>query len=72
MGHQMLDYRPEATVMDKTMTSDLSSDDKTIILAIEDASAEIGRVIEQMRRDQAEINQLKIETRAMLKQLKAA
>ena len=58
--------------MDKTLTSDIPVDDKTIVLAIEDASAEIGLVIEHMRRDQAEIEQLKAETRAMLKKLMAA
>jgi hypothetical protein len=37
-----------------------------LVVAIEDASAEIGPAIEQMRKDQAEIEQLKAETRAML------
>lgn len=50
--------------MDKTLTSDIPSDDKAIISAIDDASAEIGQVIKQMREDQAEIDQLKAETRA--------
>ena len=58
--------------MDKTLTSDISSDDRAIVLAIEDASAEIGQAIEQMRNDQTEIEQLKAETRAMLKELMAA
>jgi hypothetical protein len=42
----------EATVIDKTLTSDIPSEDKTIVLAIEDASAEIGQAIEHMRKDQ--------------------
>ncbi|MEK6325758.1 MAG: hypothetical protein AABN33_29300 [Acidobacteriota bacterium] len=54
------------------MTSDIPSDDKAIVLAIDDASAEIGQVLEHMRKDQAEIDQLKAETRAMLKGLAAA
>jgi hypothetical protein len=62
----------EATAMDKTLTSDIPSDDKAIILAIEAASAEIGHAIEQMRKDQAEIEQLKAETRVMLNELMAA
>jgi hypothetical protein len=40
--------------------------------AIEDTCAEIARAIEQMEKDQAEIEQLKAETRAMLRELKAA
>ena len=58
--------------MDKTLTSDIPSDDKAMVLAIEVASIEIGQAIEQMKKDQAEIEQLKAETRAMLKQLMAA
>lgn len=58
--------------MKKTLTSDISSDDKATLLAIDDTSAEIDHVIEHMRKDQAEIDQLKAETRAMLKQLMAA
>ena len=58
--------------MDKTLTSDIPSDDKAMVLAIEDASIEIGQAIEQMKKDQAEIDQLKTETRAMLKDLMAA
>jgi len=58
--------------MDKTLTSNIPSDDKAMVLAIEDASVEIGQAIEQMKKDQAEIEQLKTETRAMLKELMAA
>lgn len=58
--------------MDKTVTSDIPSDDKPIVLAIDDASAEIGQVIKHMKKDQTEIEQLKAETRAMLKELMAA
>lgn len=58
--------------MDKTPTSDFSSDDKAIALAIEDTFVEIEQAIEQMKKDQAEIEQLKAETRAMLKELMAA
>lgn len=58
--------------MDKLLASDMPLDDKGIVLAIENASAEIGRTIEQMRKDQAEIDRLKTETRAMLKELMAA
>lgn len=68
----MLNYGLEATAMDKTLTSDIPSDDKSIVLAIDDTSAEIDQVIEHMRKDQAEIDQLKAETRAMLKELMAA
>ena len=51
----------------------MPSDDTTeIVSAIEDASAEIDQAIERMKKDQAEIDQLKAETRAMLKELMAA
>jgi len=40
--------------------------------AIADTCAEMARAIEQMRKDQAEIDRLQAETRAMLKQLEAA
>ena len=52
--------------------SDMSSGDKAIVSAIDNASAELGQVIERMRSDQAEIEQLKAETRAMLKELMEA
>jgi hypothetical protein len=65
-------YGLEATVMHKLLNSDITSDDKDIVLTIDDASAEIGQVIEHMRKDQAEIDQLKTETRAMLNELMAA
>ena len=43
----------------------MPSDDTTeIVSVIDDASAEIEQVIERMRKDQAEIDQLKTETRA--------
>ena len=59
--------------MDKPLISDLSADEAADIeSAIEDTCAEIARSIEQMRKDQAEIDRLKAETRAMLEQLKAA
>lgn len=52
--------------------SGMSSDDKAIVSAIDDAYAELGQVIERMRSDQTEIERLKAETRAMLKELMAA
>ena len=52
--------------------SDMSSDDEAIGSAIDDTYAEIDQVIEHMRKDQAVIDQLKAETRAMLKELMAA
>ncbi len=58
--------------MDKTLISDIPSDDEAIAVAIDDTSAEIDQVLEQMRKDQAEIDRLKAETRAMLKELMAA
>jgi hypothetical protein len=59
--------------MDKTLTSDVTPEEaNNIKLAIEDTCVEIARAIEQMSKDQAEIEQLKAETRAMLKELKAA
>ena len=58
--------------MKRTLTSDIPSDDRATVLAIDDTSAEIDQVIEHMRKDQAEIDQLKAETRAMLKELMAA
>ncbi|MEK6409138.1 MAG: hypothetical protein AABN34_19615 [Acidobacteriota bacterium] len=42
-----------------THCSDMSSDDKAMVSAIEAASVEIDRAIERMRNDQAEIDQLK-------------
>jgi len=57
--------------MDNKLISDSPSDDKALVLAIEGASAELNQVIEHMRKDQAEIDQLKAETRAMLKELMA-
>lgn len=47
--------------MDKKLTSDIPSDDKAIVLAIEAASAKIGHAIEHTRKDQAQIEQLKAE-----------
>lgn len=59
--------------MDKTLSPAISSEDEAKIASeIEDASAKIGRAIEQMRKDQREIDRLKLETRAMLKELMAA
>ena len=59
--------------MDKTLTPDLSPDESADIKsAIENIFAQIARSIEQMRKDQAEIDRLKAETRAMLEKLKAA
>ena len=58
--------------MDKTRTPDISSDDEAkIVSAIEDASAEISRALERMKKDQAEIDRLRAETRVMLHELKA-
>ena len=58
--------------MDKTVISDINSDDKAIALAIDDTSAQIDHVLERMRKDQAEIDRLKAETRAMLQEWMAA
>jgi hypothetical protein len=59
-------------MIDKTSTSASSPDEAADIeLAIKDTCAEIARSIEQMRKDQTEIDQLKAETRAMLGKLKA-
>ena len=59
--------------MDKTLDSDISPDETADIkAAIEETCAEIARAVEQMRKDQEEIDQLKAETRAMLEKLKAA
>ncbi len=59
--------------MDKTLTSDVTPEEASSIkAAIEDTCTEIARAIEQMEKDQAEIEQLKAETRAMLRELKAA
>ena len=64
---------PEVLAMDKTLTSDVTPEEaNNIKAAIEDTCAEIARAIEQMKKDQAEIDQLKVETRAMLSELKAA
>jgi hypothetical protein len=69
----MLHYAVEETIMDKPLASDISSDEAADIkAAIEETCAEIARAVEQMRKDQAEIDQLKAETRAMLEKLKAA
>jgi len=70
---KVLGYSAEATIMDKTLTPDLSPDESADIKsAIENIFAQIARSIEQMRKDQAEIDRLKAETRAMLEKLKAA
>ena len=59
--------------MDKTLTSDVTPEEaNSIQAAIEDTCTEIARAIEQMEKDQAEIEQLKAETRAMLRELRAA
>jgi hypothetical protein len=59
--------------MDKTLTSDVTPEEiNSIKTAIENTCAEIARAMEQMEKDQAEIEQLKAETRAMLRELKAA
>lgn len=52
--------------------SDMSSANKAVVSAIDDASAELDQVIKRMKSDQAEIERLKAETRAMLKELMAA
>ena len=60
-------------MIDKTQAFNLSpAEAAEIESAIKDTCAEIARSLEQMRKDQAEIVQLKIETRAMLEKLKAA
>ena len=59
--------------MDKPLASDVTPEEaNSIKVAIEDTCAEIARAIEQMEKDQAEIELLKAETRAMLRELKAA
>ena len=59
--------------MDKTLDSNMSPDETADIkAAIEKTCAEIARAVEQMRKDQVEIDQLKAETRAMLEKLRAA
>ena len=69
----MLDYAVEVVIMDKTLATDVTPEEaNNIKAAIEDTCAEIARALEQMRKDQEEIDQLKAETRAMLKELKAA
>jgi hypothetical protein len=69
----MLNYAPEVAIMDKTLASDVTPEEaNNIKAAIEVTCAEIAHAIEQMRKDQQEIDQLKAETRAMLKELKAA
>jgi anthranilate phosphoribosyltransferase len=69
----MLNYALEETIMDKILDSDVSPDETAgIMAAIEKTCAEIARAVEQMRKDQMEIDQLKAETRAMLEKLRAA
>jgi hypothetical protein len=69
----MINYRSEVAVMDKTISSDITPEEaNNIKAAIEDTCAEIARTIEQMKIDQEEIDRLKAETRAMLRELKAA
>ncbi|MEW6367480.1 MAG: hypothetical protein AB1714_22865 [Acidobacteriota bacterium] len=59
--------------MERSPPSDLAPDETaSIVTAIEGASTEIARLLEQMTRDQAEIERLKDETRAILEDLKAA
>jgi hypothetical protein len=60
-------------MVDKTLMSDVTPEEANSIQeAIEDTCAEIARAIEQMGKDQTEIERLKTETRAMLNELKAA
>ena len=60
-------------MVDKTLMSDVTPEEaNSIQAAIEDTCAEIARAIEQMGKDQTEIERLKTETRAMLNELKAA
>jgi hypothetical protein len=69
----MLNYVPEVAIMEETLTSDVTPEEaNNIKAAIEDTCTEIAQAIEQMKADQAEIEQLKAETRAMLKELKVA
>jgi hypothetical protein len=67
LGSQILKYNHG-----KTLISDVPLDDKAIVLAIQDTFEEIDQVIEHMRKDHTEIDRLKAETRAMLKELMAA
>ena len=69
----MLNSVLEVAIVDKTLTSDVTPEEaNNIQAAIEDTRAEIARAMEQMEKDQAEIEQLKAETRLMLRDLKAA
>lgn len=59
--------------MEKASMSDLTPEEANHIqAAIADTCAEIARTINDMQRDQEEIERLKAETRAMLKSLMAA
>lgn len=58
--------------MSKSLTADMPKDDAELEAAIEQIFVEIEREHEQMKKDQEEIDRLKVRTRAILAQLKAA
>lgn len=58
--------------MSKSLTADMPAEEAEIKAAIEVMLAEVEHNREKMRRDQEEIERLKIRTRDMLTQLEAA
>lgn len=61
-----------STTMDKEVALELAADEEVEVEAIQHLLAEIERANEQMAEDQQEINELKTQTREILKKLKAA
>lgn len=62
----------EVENMSKTLASDLTSEEAELKAAIDKLFDEIAHEVEQMKRDQEEIERSKLRTRAMLAELKAA
>ena len=58
--------------MSKSLTADMPTEEAEIEAAIVEMLAEVEHNREKMRRDQEEIERLKIRTRDMLTQLEAA
>lgn len=58
--------------MSKSLTADMPTEEAEIKAAIAEMLAEVEHNREKMRRDQEEIERLKIRTRDMLTQLEAA
>ncbi len=58
--------------MRQGLTSEITSDDAEVKVAIEKVFVELDKAREQMRRDQEDIERSQARTRAMLAQLKAA